>query len=60
MTYICSHGFLKADCATCVAFEEGLSEFDWDILEADESANEYLYDYYLDLDEKALRESEEN
>ncbi len=55
--YICTHGHIKADCTVCVAIDEAVSEY---MLPNSESSDaEYAYDFFLDLDERLLRESEE-
>jgi hypothetical protein len=57
-SYICSHGELFARCYICSeinkAMEDYLKDEEWN------AEREYLYDYYLHLDEREMRQKEEN
>lgn len=56
MAYLCTHGYILGNCDTCAEFQD---ELEFMIEELDDSEHdEYLYDHYLDLDERALREEE--
>lgn len=57
MTFLCIHGYMRSECTMCTSISDAMEEFDM-LPELDSS--EYLYDYYLDLDEKALRDEEDN
>lgn len=57
--YVCNHGELFMLCAICTDVMRAMDEMmpeSWE----DDSYIEYMYDHYLDLDEKLLRESEDN
>ncbi len=58
MNYLCPHGYLRADCNMCVKIAE-LMEENMGVPQ-DDTVEEYLYDYYLDQDERLLREQEES
>jgi len=55
--FVCEHGDLFMYCSTCSDVQRAMEEY-MILPEADNIAEEYLYDYYLDLDERLLREEE--
>ncbi len=57
MNYLCPHGYLRADCNMCMKIAELIEE---NMPVPEDAAPEYLYDYYLDQDERLLREQEES
>lgn len=57
--YICNHGDLYMSCPVCSEVTKLMDEMMPEPWEDDEYM-EYMYDYYLDKDERLLRESEEN
>ncbi len=58
MKYLCIHGYIRPDCTVCTEIEEAVNEFM--VPEEYETYDDFLYDAYLELDEKLLSESEEN
>ena len=58
MRYLCIHGYVFMSCDICSEETEMLLSMELE-QEADESYMEYMYDYYLDQDERLLREQEE-
>jgi hypothetical protein len=58
MKYLCIHGYVFMSCDICSEETEMLQSMELE-QNADDSYTEYLYDHYLDLDERLLREQEE-
>ena len=58
MRYLCIHGYVFMCCDICSEESDLLLTMQLE-QEADESYIEYMYDYYLDQDERLLREQEE-
>jgi len=59
MSYLCKHGYMFSSCQTCVAIEEAVEEF---LMAPPETTveDDYMYDVYLEMDERRLSETEEN
>jgi len=55
--YMCEHGHLYASCPICSEIMKAMSDY---LMEDSWDTDDYLYDHYLDLDERLLREQEEN
>lgn len=58
--YMCEHGHLYMSCPICSEITRAQSEFDAVIEEDSHQLNDYLYDYYLDKDEREMREQEDS
>jgi len=58
--YMCSHGDLFMYCSICMDVQKAMEEYIVIPEESATSAQEYLYDYYLDLDEREMREQEDS
>lgn len=56
MGYLCTHGEILSSCSICVEFED---ELEFMLEEMDiQDTRDYIYDYYLDQDERSLREED--
>ena len=51
--FLCNHGYFRSNCETCSFVDESVE----DISLLDES-DDWLYDFYLDRDERQMREEE--
>ena len=63
MKYICTHGYVYMSCDICSEMVENLQRLELFGASSDElteAFGEDMYDYYLDLDERSMREMEEN
>jgi len=58
MGYICPHGLLYAQCYECATITEAIEQKGYVLLEEDRP--EDMYDYWLDQDERNLRDDEED
>jgi len=58
MGYICTHGLLYAQCYDCAQITEAIERQGYVLIEDDYP--EDMYDYWLDQDERSLREEEDN
>ncbi len=58
MSYLCVHGYIFSRCNTCMEIENAVEEF---LFKEEVSPDDnWLYDMYLEMDEKMIRESEDN
>lgn len=57
MGFICNHGYILSECQECLTIDieiENMKNGGYDFDEVDQD----MSDYYLDLDERELREAE--
>lgn len=58
MSYLCVHGYIYSRCDVCTEIDRAVEEYLKEPVEVPD--NEWMYDLYLEMDEKMIRESEDN
>lgn len=58
MGFLCNHGYFRGDCLECSEYRDEMETLSF--LDEESDWYDYLQDYYLERDERELRNDEEH